>query len=313
MGWFGKTGRGRNRGKRRSATRFADNLLVPAIVKQRKHLAVAALIIATLVGWRYAKSYLVDNAAAATTAPTSQQVRLADAPPWLNKLVRQHLRQQVSACLQHDPWGRASLGRSVAALEQNPWVRKVRRLRRQRNGTVTVSADYRRPVAVVGSQHGYHRVDVHGVQLPGLFVHSKLESLGMPLIMGVGAPPPGEGLHWPGDDLFAALALVRFLEDQPYRKQIKYIDASSRDHRGRVRLALVTQNGCVRWGLAPGIGDPIEPDTSIKLRRLATVYRRWRAIDAGGKTVDIYGPAIFIRSVAHHDRQIQAGYTISQQ
>ena len=312
MGWLGKTGKGR---KKRPVRRFADYPLVVTLLKQRKHLAVAAMVLAALVGWRCAKIYLVDQAAVATTAPTVQQVNLVDAPPWLDKLVRQRLCQQVSASLQHDSSAGVSLVRSVRALEQNPWVRKVHRLRQERNGTVTVLADYRQPAAVVDGRHGYHRVDAHGVQLPGLFVRNKLESLGMLLIVGVEASPPGEGLHWPGDDLSAALALVQVMEGQPYRKQIKYIDTSLRDHRERVRLAIVTttKNGCVRWGLAPGINDPVEQDTSTKLRRVATVYRKYGDIGADGRIVDIYGPAIFLRSVSHGDRYIHAGYTDTQE
>ena len=312
MGWFGKTGKGR---KKRPVRHFFDYPLVVTLIKQRKHLAVAAVILSALIGWRCAKIYLVDQAVAATTSPNAQHINLADAPPWLDKLVRQRLCQQVSASLQHDSLVGVSLVRSVRALEQNPWVRKVHRLRQERNGTVTVLADYRQPVAMVDGGHGYHRVDAHGVQLPGLFIHSKLESLGMLLIVGVEASPPGEGLHWPGDDLSAALALVKVMEGQPYRKQIKYIDASLRDRRERVRLAIVTtkKNGCVRWGLAPGINDPVEQDTPTKLRRVATVYRKYGDIGADGRVVDIYGPAIFLRSVPHDDRHIQVGYTDIQE
>ena len=98
MGWLSKSGKGRKQRKRRSAPGLARHPLGQAVIQQRKHLAVAAMLMVVLAGWYYARGYLFERAATATAAPTAGHVKLTDAPAWLGKLVRQDLREQVSAC-----------------------------------------------------------------------------------------------------------------------------------------------------------------------------------------------------------------------
>ena len=289
MGWFLRQPKKR-RAKAASQPSVSGRSLGPL-----KVLLVAASFGAGVGGWWLARGALWDYAGKHKSPPL--QAELSDAPDWMNQLVREQLSATIVSRLSRDRFDGRELDRAVAELQQNPWVERVHQVHRRRAGQVSLQATYRRPIAVVDSDNGFYRVDGQGVQLPGLFPQGRVRGLDLPLIIGVAAQPPGAGRRWPGQDLIAALSLVEVLAGQPYADQIDAIDAHRRDRRGQPRLVLRTRHGMVRWGLPPGQGEPTEPDTATKLRRLAQVHLELQAIDAGGKTVDIFGPAVFIR---HH-------------
>jgi len=309
MGWFlksaGRTGSKKSRqGVRNWPPRSAQHTL--GILKG---LSLGIAVVLILAGWHTAKQYLLQQAAGHTAAYiTESQINLVNAPYWMDKLVASHVRRIVAMQLSDDVLDTGALHTALAVLEDDSWVRRVHRIRRKRNAQVDVWAEYRQPVAVVGNDHGFFRVDREGVQLPGLFVKSQLAALGLPVIIGVRTLAPGEGSLWLGMDIQDGLTLAAVVADKPYAAQIQAIDVSLRDRRGRTRLALLTRNGQVRWGLGPGRSAPIEPDTTVKLRRIAKVYAKWRAIDAGGKIVDVYGPNIFISQAPPRRKHVQTGY-----
>jgi hypothetical protein len=140
----------------------------------------------------------------------------------------------------------------------------------------------------------YLLVDEQGHRLPGDYTRSQAAAVGLPVILGVKAPLPTIGQLWQGEDLKAGVEVLALLRGQPYKEQVKAVQV--RDATGGIRPILLTgdSGGMVFWGRAPGQEQPLEVDTSVKLNRLAAVYQQRGAIDAGGKQVYIYGPAVFV-------------------
>ena len=260
-----------------------------------KALGLVAMLVGVAVGWRYAerslKHYTATTSRAARVAPAG--VILAHEPPGMSLLLGE-LKETVARQIGADPLRNDGLRRAAEVLARNPWVERVHEVRRRGDGKILVSARIRQPVAVVKGVDGYHMVDAKGVRLPGLYLEHQLESLDRLVIVGVALQPGEAGEVWPGEDLQAGLALIPWLVDAPYVKQIRAVDVSQRDTRGRVRLILHTDRGMVRWGLAPGVDQAVELDVVGKLRRLEQLHTQKGSIDAGGKIVDIYGPAIFV-------------------
>ncbi len=107
----------------------------------------------------------------------------------------------------------------------DPWVAKVRRVRKTHDGAVVVEAVFRRPFALVAAEHApgeFQVIDAEGVVLPlradrvrpGAFIS----------IDGVGSPPPEPGGKWDSPDLAAGLRLYRLVKGRAYEKQITTID-----------------------------------------------------------------------------------------
>lgn len=260
-----------------------------------KALSVAVVLVAGAYGWsrseRYLTRYVTDSRH--DTRIVSQDV-IFDQEPAGMSLLLEDLKEAVVEQIGVDPLRNDGLQRAAVVLARNPWVAQVHEVRRRGDGKILVSADIRQPLAVVKSADGYHLVDAKGVRLPGLYLEHQLGHMRQLLIIGVALQPGEEGEVWPGDDLQAGLALVPWLVDKPYAQQITAVDVSDHDTRGRTRLALHTAQGMVRWGLAPGCDQAVELDTAGKLLRLEHLYAQKGSIDADGKIVDIYGPAIFV-------------------
>lgn len=314
MGWFLST-RKKKRTTRSSYKTSAPSEWDPQrTLRALKYMGITAAVVALVVGWRYAEQFLTGYASERyATAITAGHVQLADAPPWMSEMLRDDLRRLIAGQIDHNPLDSHNLERAAVVLADSPWVNRVERIQRTGHDRLEVYAQYRQPVAAVQGTGGYHLVDQHGVRLPGLYLQHQLPQLDLPVVEGVSLEPAHIGEVWPGNDLQAGLALVDILATQPYQDQVRSIDVSRRDTRGRILLVMHTQHGMVRWGLPPGQEQAIEPAAAIKAKWLADVDRQRGAIDAGGKIVDVYGPAIFVhRPAADNGQTIRTGYTWSR-
>ena len=271
-------------------------------LKGLKLIGVATAVIALVAGWRYSEQTLARYAAADREANAGVgHVTLVDVPFWMNRTTRDELRHLVGAAAGGDPLDHAGLRRAVDVLQSNPWIDRVQRIQRMDLGGIHVSAAYRQPIALIESHDGYHLVNEQAIRLPGLYLNHQVKELRLPLIVGVVAAAQPCGQIWPGDDLKAGLSLLTWLSDQPYLDQIRSIDVSGRDDRGRIHLVLRTEHGMVRWGLPPMMEQVVEPDAATKKRWLTDVYLQRGAIDAGGRTVDVYGAAVFVHQPVSYD------------
>ena len=269
----------------------------PATTLNRlKLLAAAAAIALTTAAWHYGEKALTQYAAnRAETEHTPENIHLVAAPAWMDPILNHELRAIVATHASTNPMDQPSLQHAADALTDSPWITHIDRVQRTPGGHIHVHAQYRHPTAFVQARDGYHLIGPHAVRLPGLYLEHQIAQMNLPLITGTATPPPPAGRTWQGKDLHAALDLVHLLKDKPYLDQIDAFDAASRDPRGRIHLILRTHaGGAVRWGLPPGQEQPIEPGPTTKTMRLATLHQRFGSIDAGGKTVDIFGPAVFV-------------------
>jgi hypothetical protein len=314
MGWFltsskprGQRGGKARKSSRNAATRKPWNPQRTLVGLQALALGLAVVGVAT--AWRYGEQalchYVARQADAAARhraamgrvegGPEAQAVtvRLDDAPSWMSPRLRETLGELVRRVVDHDPMDQRCLATAVRVLNDNPWVLSVQRVERGPGGVVQVRATYREPLAVIEARDGYHLVDAAAVRLPDVYNREEVRSLGLPMVVGVESAPPSAGRPWQGEQVEAALELARLLVNEPYVTQIRAIDAGQRDALGRVRLALLTDRGMVRWGLPPGSERGIEPDAAVKKRWLDQVYNRYGSIDNGGNVVDIYRAAVW--------------------
>lgn len=291
-----------------------------------KYIGVVLLITALAAGWHFGEKHLTQYVREHRQAVfTVDAVLLADAPHWMGEAVQAEVQQLVADTMVADPLRPDGLALAVKALESNPWVGQVQRVQRFKQGVV-VYARYREPVAVVQGRDGYHWVDSEGVRLP---VTCTLEQVDprLPLIVGATQQPGFEGEVWPGDEVQAGLALVRYLRHESYIDQVRCVDVGARDEQGRIHLVILTdrqqgvnwnqfnelhvhardarrlirgvlqtakRTGAI-WGLPPGAEQSIDPDVHTKLVRLQSVQQRYRgSIDARGKVVDVSGAAALV-------------------
>lgn len=269
-----------------------------------KFIGIVIAVIGSITIWRYSKHALASYVAVhGNSVVESQSITLVDKPLWMNQMVRDHLHHLIQQEISYDPLDHVGLQQAVRALSSNPWVDHVQQIQRTDQGGIEVIAQYRRPVALVEWDKGYHLVSAQGVQLPGFYLNHQLKQLELPLIMGVASPPRRNGQIWPGNDLEAGLSLLDWLSDEPYFDQIRSIDVNGRDDHNRVHLILRTDHGMVRWGLPPAMQQVVEPNASTKKQWLTDVYRQRGTIDAGGKIVDVYGAAIFVHQPVAYDNR----------
>lgn len=321
MGWFLHAKTSKKSGKKSTRSKNTDATL-PFKPKHwdARHTLMGlrilggfTLLVVIALTWQWAegrlKTYIASHQ---TTRIQPQAVQLVDAPSWMSPLLTLQLQQQVADELMANPMDLTSLNRAVKTLQASPWVDNVQRITRTRDNTVTVHASYRQPVAMVQSQHGYHPIDNQLHRLPGLYLESQLKQVGLPVISGVRPTSTPAGMVWDDASLQAGLELVHMIDSQPWFSQVKSVDVSQRDVRGRIRLALITHNGgTVQWGYAPGKGHPIEVTDVAKLNALAGLYQRCGQIDAGGRTVDIFTQTVLVHQPVA-DNSALAGYTYSR-
>jgi len=255
-----------------------------------------AAIVALAWGWRVAESELLADARQAAPVLQPDMVELENQPATYQAwLVGDLKRLVIDAATPHPPRSRARLAAVHEAMSNTGWAASVRRVRLREGGGLIVEATWREAAAAVETYDGYRLVDVQGVRLPGLYERvDGLAEQGVPVIVGVASPAPEIGEVWPEreGDLSAGLALVGLVQPQPFASEVSAYDVSGRDDAGRVQLILrTTTGGLVHWGLAPGREQSIDVDAATKLERLASLVRSEGSIDAGGRRVEVFGPA----------------------
>ncbi|MFW6060630.1 MAG: cell division protein FtsQ/DivIB [Phycisphaeraceae bacterium] len=294
MGWFLRRGKNGGRKKRSKAR---DAAVRPHWDPQRTLAAVKVLtglgvVVGLGLAWHFGHGWLREYARATHSEPVAAaDVIIQDPPAWMSEGVKQELRRLVAAEAGADPVENTALRAAADALRRSAWVAEgnVRQVRRLVDGRVAVEADYRTPTAVIQARNGYYLVSDRGIRLPMLYDAEDLRFLELPVIERVRSAPPTAGEVWPGADVQAGLAMVRLLADESFFDQVRAIDVGQRDRRGRVRLALLTDEGEVQWGLPPGEAEGIEPTADQKLQSLRRVAERYNGrIDAGGRVVDLY-------------------------
>ncbi|WP_432798574.1 cell division protein FtsQ/DivIB [Poriferisphaera sp. WC338] len=309
MGWLLTKNSGKQTKKKTTRGKSAS----PSWDPQRTLLGLKAcggiaIAIALVFGWHFMEMGL-DHYAANKYSEIihPEQITLDGAPTWMsgkNEPTGRQLTAEIATLIDPNPLDGSSLRRAVDALNNNPnnvpvfaWIKHVSQIRRFTNNSIQVTAEFREPVALIITREGYRSIDAEGVTLPDLFEEHQVKLVGLPVIGGVPASTePYVGQPWSHSNLHAGLQLAMLLRDEPYIDQVRMIDVSPRDARGRLELVLRTyDNGAVVWGRPPGQEDAIEESAATKCERLRALANNRATngrIDAGGQIVNIYGPNV---------------------
>lgn len=175
---------------------------------------------------------------------------------------------------------RTGLSAARDALASTGWFEEIRQVRRTGGNEVIVDGEWTVPFAVV-REGGYdHLVDLQGRLLPRCY-RPGTAPRSLIRIEGAAQPRPTTyGTRWTGEDLFAAMAVARLIDQRPWRGQVACIDLSGLPQDGCVRLK--TARGCtVKWGRAPGREGATEVPARQKLDYLGWMHEHYGRIDAG--------------------------------
>lgn len=216
--------------------------------------------------------------------PTS---RTADGKPatWMSAEQRDELERIALKLLSGDPFDRASLERTQAALRDTGWFMENGGpwLRRLENGVVVISGRWRTPVAAVRTPSGDRLVSQDGEALPVVYPPGRSP---MPVVVGVHAAEPAPGAKWSGGEVQAGLKLAAFLRDMPGVDQVSGVDVSE-FATGKRLVLTTTTGGRIVWGGPPEEFIPGQAPANTKRQRLVAVFQRFGQLDAGRSEIDV--------------------------
>jgi hypothetical protein len=264
-------------------------------------LVILALLIGAGVGILQLRRY-VDRRL--TFLPEPPHVVLKDRPAWMTDFLADQIVSSVQPTTPHSAFDRQALVNAYDILAANPWVKKVREVRRAYGkapgDTIVIDCEYRAPAALVQWGDYYSLVDGEGVKLPEQFTLQQLKKImftsdgrmNIRLIQGVKHPPPSPGKKWVGEDLKAGLEMAALLFGKPSAEEILRIDVSN--FAGRLdpreaQVVLLTREGTeVRWGRPPSSKDAfIEARWQRKLQYMDWLVREFKRVDGGHSWVDL--------------------------
>lgn len=204
---------------------------------------------------------------------------------------------------EHPEWNERSLldktlvADLAAAFARHPWIEKVDRVEKTRQGRVIVKVTYRTPVAMIETHRGLYPVDAHGVLLPPSDF-SIAESDQVPRLRGIKSLPNGKpGYPW-GDPVVAAgarlcaeLVSKGAAESHWNRFGLEAVIAPNppspmpTDIPQPLLFQLLTkgippmnQGRLIMWGRAPG-DDGLEPTVAQKIGRLEEYVKLLKSLE----------------------------------
>ena len=191
----------------------------------------------------------------------------------------------------------------AAAFAQHPWIAKVDRVEKTRQGRIIIEVTFRTPVAMVETHRGLYPVDAEAVLLPPNDF-SLTQSDQLPHLRQVRSMPSGPaGTQWgdplvvAGAKLCAALMPQGNLETHWDRYGLEAVIAplpaveNAPVPSEPPVYKLLTQGGRrIIWGRPPG-DDTLEPTVAQKLGRLDSYIRQQKSLDqpVGAYRIDIRG------------------------
>ena len=212
------------------------------------------------------------------------------ATTWLPEQFQEDLLAKARNALgvNPDPMSRKPLDAVAEAMEKSGWFVGRPLLERRGGGLLVVRGTWRVPAAVVRQGEKDYLLSWEATPMP---VDYKVDQSKLPAVLGVVAPPPVDANGWdyasvwPGEEMDAAMELLRSLATEPWYGQIAGVDVSK--YRESKRLTLVTRGaggsggGRIVWGgnaSKPLVG---EASTKAKIARLASINRSFGRVDAG--------------------------------
>lgn len=268
------------------------------------NLFCAFFFIGVIGGGSYFLKQHVDHHLTYTTGPV--KVAIKNKPAWMSEMLAVQIAQIVRPTGTHSAFDRQMLADASAALQASPWVKSVRSVRRAfgdaPGDTIEIDAEFRAPVALVRWGNYFWLVDGDGVKLPEQFSPTQDEMrriilgrdgrVNIRVVEGVKRPPTEAGKKWSGEDLSAALDMIKILHGNPFAEEIISINVQNFAGRSDPREAQVVlktrHNTEIRWGRPIDAKDYyVEVATSQKLDRLRQVFEQYGRVDAGRAWIDI--------------------------
>jgi hypothetical protein len=207
------------------------------------------------------------------------RVVFEDRPTWMTDGDLSPLAELVDRPLSGSPMDRAGLAAAREALLASGWFEEIRQVRRTGSDEVSIEATWATPFAVIREDGYDYLVDMRGRLLPRCY-KAGTAPRGFLRIEGARQPrPTSYGTPWPGDDVSAAMALARLIDERPWRSQIAWVDLSGVPTDGCLRLK-TTRNCTIKWGRAPGREGAAEVPARQKLEYLGWLQDHQGRIDA---------------------------------
>ncbi len=230
-----------------------------------------ALVAAAIYGVPYLEKQAL---AQAQVHPDDVEIRFANAPAWFRADLEAELVHKARMSLNDDPLQRpGSEMRDLPAIRHamltTGWFQEVHQVRRVHAGLIEIDTEFADPVALVRNHEGDHLIDSRGRLLPQWFSRGTADHF--TVIVGTQFDRPARpGLEWPGADVVAALRVLKIVEQQSWRSQVRMIDVTGHlSNAGTGTIKLITDRGSwILWGSAPGDEAPMEADTKRKLQFL---------------------------------------------
>jgi hypothetical protein len=204
---------------------------------------------------------------------------------WMPAAEQERLTQVAEDALAGDPdvLSPAPLERVGRALSATGWFEGYPRVERAGTGAIEVRGVWQVPAAVVRWGGKEYMISWQARALPMVYREG---TSAMPVIAGAAKGPPmndGEvrfGEAWEGEDVGAALELLRLALEQPWSNQVGGIDLSR--YAGEEALVLVSRAGNrIVWGGRPSKPRLGEVSTRTKLIHLSQLKHDFGSIDAG--------------------------------
>ncbi|HEV7300025.1 MAG TPA: hypothetical protein VGN72_11720 [Tepidisphaeraceae bacterium] len=279
-----------------------EPMLSPAARRRVIHALAAFIVIVAAGSGLYVLKRHVSRDLTYVIDPP--RVVLKNRPVWMGDYLATQIVRSVRPTGGHSAADKQVLEDTYAALQRNPWVHQVHQVRRvygeQPGDTIEIDCDFRAPIALVKWGIYYWLVDGNGVKLPEQYTADLVPKIvldqnkrpAIRIIEGVKLPPPETGNPWHGDDLHAALDMIKLLYGRPFADDIVKVDVTNIAGRvdGReAQVVLVTKwDTQVRWGRPVNAKDfIIEAPVARKLQGLQDVYAQYKRVDAGKPWIDV--------------------------
>lgn len=211
--------------------------------------------------------------------------RLDSGTSWLPVGEQERLTHIALDALTDDPeaLSAAPLERVGRALAATGWFEGYPRVERAGDGSIEVHGVWQVPAAVVRWGGKEYMISWMAKSLPMVYREG---TSAMPVIVGAAKGPAlagGEtrfGQAWEGEDVGAALELLRLVHEQPWGGQVAGVDLSR--YATEEALMLVSRAGNrIVWGGRPSKPRLGEVSTRAKLSHLSQLKHDFGVIDAG--------------------------------